>query len=266
RRPPHLRPASSVDHHGRVDVAEDARAHEPHLAGPALLGGRADHLDASGERQGAQRPQCGARARAPPRGGGVAARVADRRKRVVLGHDRDRRPRTGALDRGPEGRGQAADASLDPGTVLLQELREPAVRLLLLEAELRMVVDPMRERLEVVGQPVDGGRGLPLQIAGRAHFVLLNSSWARFTRPGSDKRSSVVIAIAFAAVRVPVRASGLTAAASKAREWIGVLSGAIFISGWMVGITWLTLPTSDEPSRSTSGGASTTPSAVRLAR
>jgi hypothetical protein len=45
-----------------------------------------------------------------------------------------------------------------------------------------------------------------------------------------------------------------------------VLSGAIFMSGWIVGMTWLTLPTSEDPSRSTSGGASTTPSAVRLAR
>ena len=52
----------------------------------------------------------------------------------------------------------------------------------------------------------------------RAHFVLLNSSCARLTRPGSVRRSSVVIAIAFAAVSVPVRASGLTAAASNARE------------------------------------------------
>ena len=65
---------------------------------------------------------------------------------------------------------------------------------------------------------------------------------------------------------MPSRAIGLTAAASKAREWIGVPAGAIFIIGWIVGITWLTLPTSDEPRRSPSGGPSAMPSAFMLAR
>src|SRR5215470_4757244 len=267
RRAPHLRRAASVDHHRRVDIAEDAGLQQPYLAGPAFLGGRADHLDPARAGQGAERHrERGAGAGARRGDHVVAAGVADRRQRVVLGHDRDGRPRAGSVDRRPERRRQASDAPLDAGAVLVEELGEPAVRLLLLEAELGVVVDLVRQRLEVAGEPIDRRGDLLLDVARRAHFALLNSSWARLTRLGSASRSSVVIAMAFAAVRVPVRASGLTAAASNAREWIGVLSGAIFMSGWIVGMTWLTLPTSDEPRRSTSGGASTTPSAERLAR
>src|SRR4030095_12123104 len=196
----------------------------------------------------------------------VAACVADRGQRVVLGHDRDGRARVRSLDGGAKGRRQPADAALAPSAVLLEELGEPAVRSFFLEAELRVVVNLVRQRLEVVAQTVDRAGDLVLQVGGCAHFVLLNSSCARFTSAGSVRRSSVVIAIAFAAVKVPVRASGLTAAASNAREWIGVLSGAIFMSGWIVGMTWLTLPTSEDPSRSTSGGASPPPTAGRVAR
>jgi hypothetical protein len=88
----------------------------------------------------------------------------------------DGRARAGALDRGTKRRRQAADAPLDLGAVLLEELGEPGVRLLLVEAELRVVVNLVRQRLEVVGEPVDRARDLVLHVIRRAHFVLLNSS------------------------------------------------------------------------------------------
>jgi hypothetical protein len=37
-------------------------------------------------------------------------------------------------------------------------------------------VDLVRQRLEVVGEPVDRARDLLLHLGRRAHFVLLNSS------------------------------------------------------------------------------------------
>ena len=50
-----------------------------------------------------------------------------------------------------------------------------------------------------------------------------------------------------AAISRPSRASGLAADSAKAREWIGVPSGAILTKGWMVGRAWLMFPTSEEP-------------------
>ena len=82
-------------------------------------------------------------------------------------------PEPGARDGRAEGRRQAADAALDPGAVLLEELGEPAVRLLFLEAELRVVVDPVRQRLELVGEAIDRLGDLRC-FSGqprRAHFV-----------------------------------------------------------------------------------------------
>src|SRR2546426_27881 len=268
RRPPDLRPAAAVDHHRRVDVAEHAGLQQPYLAGAALFGGRADHLDPARERDlaeghGEGRPGAGARRRDYI----VAARVTDGRKSIVFRQKGDGRPRVSPVDRASECGRQPAAAPLDVRAVLLEELGEPGVRLLLFEAELRVVVDPVRQRFQVVREPIHRVRHLLLQVARCAHFPPpLNSSCARLSRAGSARRSSVVIAIAFAAVSVPSRASGLTAAASKAREWISVPSGAIFMSGWIVGSTWLRVPASEDPSRSTRGGASVTPRAVRLAR
>jgi hypothetical protein len=108
----------------------------------------------------------------------ASAAPADRRQRVVLGHDRDGRPRARARDRRAERCREAADAALDPGAVLLEELGEPAVRLLFLEAELRIVVDLVRQGLEVVGDAIDrpGDPLLQVSVTRRAHFVLRNSS------------------------------------------------------------------------------------------
>src|SRR5207245_1345187 len=80
------------------------------------------------------------------------------RQGVVLGHDRDRGPGPGALDRRAERRGDPTDGPLDLHVVRLEELGEPRVGLLLLEGELGIVVDPVREGLELVGEAVHGRR------------------------------------------------------------------------------------------------------------
>src|ERR1700741_2623450 len=72
------------------------------------------------------------------------------------------------------------------------------------------------------------------------------------------------MAIVLAAWHMPWRASGVTAAASKSREWMGVPFGAICTIGWMAGMTWLTLPMSDDPRRA-GAGASTAPTLVMFA-
>ena len=78
-----------VEHHRRVDAAEDARLEQRDLAAAAFLGGRADELDRALEPRGVE--ACSARkAPSAPRGDQVvAARVPDLGKRVVLGEDGD---------------------------------------------------------------------------------------------------------------------------------------------------------------------------------
>src|SRR5262249_24996653 len=91
--PPHLRAAAAVDHHGRVHALEDARLHEPDLAGAALFGGGADDLDAARERQRAEGSRDGgARTRARPADDVLTAGMPDVGPRIVLGHDGDGRP------------------------------------------------------------------------------------------------------------------------------------------------------------------------------
>src|SRR5262245_4399407 len=265
-RPPHPRAAPAVHHHRGVHLAEDARLQELDLPGAALLGGRADDLHPPRHGQRAERAdERGAGARA--RGGDhvVAARVPDPRQRVVLAQDRDGRARRRPRDRGAEGRGQAAHAPLDARAVLIEEVGEPRVGLLLLETQFRVVVNAMGQRLELVGEAVGRLHDARLQRTD-GHRAPANSCFARVTSAGSVSRSTVVMAMSLAAISMPSRASGLTAAASKAREWIGVPSGAIFISGWIVGTTWLTLPTSEEPRRSFTSGDSETPRRPRFPR
>src|SRR6266850_2599337 len=86
------------------------------------------------------------------------------------------RPANGKVPSATASAAPAPDATLDLGAVLLEELGEPAVRFLFLEAELRVVVDLVRQRLEVVGEPVDRAGDPLLHVARGAHFVLLNSS------------------------------------------------------------------------------------------
>src|SRR5688572_27763780 len=267
RRAPDLRAAAAVDHHGGVDAVEDAGVHELHLAGAAFLGRRADHLDAAGEGQGPERLREGGAG--PDAGGGdhvVAACVTDAGQRIVLGHDGDGGTGGGAGNRRPERGRQSTHAALHGGSVLGEEVGEPGVRLVLLERQLGVDVQLVREPLELIGEGVDGCRHARLDGVTGAHFAASNSRRASFTRAGLARRSQVVMAMILAAFSMPSRASGFTAASAKAREWIGVPSGAICTIGWMAGITWLTLPMSDDPMRSRLSGDSTTPNVRALAR
>jgi len=135
------------------------------LSAPALLGGRADHLDAPLREPVAERREPGARAHARRRDHVVAARVADLRERVVLAEDRDRGARAG-LDRRAERRLDAGEAALDREALLAEELGEPGGGLHLLVAELGVVVDPAGQRLELVAETVHRLADLVLE---RAH-------------------------------------------------------------------------------------------------
>src|SRR3989442_10575131 len=130
----------AVDHHRGVHRLEDAALDEPHLAAAALLGGRADDLDATLRQLVAKRGQRGAGADA---GGGddvVAARVTDAGQRVVLAEDRDRRSLT-RLDGAAKRRLDAGDAALHLEALLVEKLGEPCGGLDLLVPELGIVVD-----------------------------------------------------------------------------------------------------------------------------
>ena len=169
--------------------------------------------------------------------------------------------------------------------LLLEELGEPGRRLLLLEAELGVGVDLVADLLELVGEPVHrlatdlgssalgsvrstlGGdvvRALAQALIGRS-LARANSSFAASTRAGSASRSKVVRAMVLAAASMPARASGFTAASANSRVWMAMPVGAMPIMGWMVGMTWLTLPTSEEPRRSGIGAPSVRPAVVMLA-
>src|SRR3989442_13118872 len=67
----------AVDHHRGVHRLEDAALDEPHLAAAALLGGRADDLDATLRQLVAKRGQRGAGADAGGWGEAVAAPATD---------------------------------------------------------------------------------------------------------------------------------------------------------------------------------------------
>src|SRR5205814_9269568 len=146
-------------------------------------------------------------------------------RRAGPGHDGGRRPGPGAGNRRAEGGGQPTHAALDARAVLGEELREPGVRLLLLERELGRFVSAVREPLEIVGEAVDGLGHLCSDGLGAAHFAASNSRRASLRSAGLASRSHVVIAMILADVSIPSRASGVTAACSNARDWIGVPSG-----------------------------------------
>ena len=205
----------------------------------------------------------GAGARA---GGGdhvVAARVADARQRVVLGHDRH--GRTGARARRwwRGTRWAARRRRARPRRpCLARNSVEPRRGLLLLEAELGVVVDLEADALRArrrAGRPPP--RPCSCAVPGRARRLMAicsaaNSSLAALTRAGSASRSKVVMAMVLAAASMPC--AGQRAAPPRRRTRAcgsPCPSGAIAIMGWMVGITWLTLPMSEEPRRSGIGRA-----------
>ena len=162
-----------VDHHRRVHVLEDAGLNQLHLAASALLGRRAHHVDAPLRQPVAHRGQPGARAGARGRDRVVTAGVTDRRQRVVLAHDRDRRALAG-LDRRAKRGLDAGHAALDLEALRGEELREPGGCLDLLITELGIVVDPARELLEVVAEAIDRA-GDRVFESGHLHVSLLQA-------------------------------------------------------------------------------------------
>src|SRR5207245_558316 len=80
----------------------------------------------------------------------VAAGVADRGQAIVLGADRQMQ--RAVADAGAKRGRQVADATLDHEPRVVERGTEPCRRALLLEAELRVGVDAMAERTELVGR------------------------------------------------------------------------------------------------------------------
>src|SRR5262249_54228727 len=132
----------------------------------------------------------------------VPAGVADPGQRVVFGHDGDAWPRPGAGNGGAKCRRQPAHAALDTEAALGEKFGEPAVRLLLFEAQLGLGVDLQRQTFEVVGEGLDGLDDAGLRVLDAAH-PCWNSCFTRASRPRSPSRSTAVIAITLAAVTSP---------------------------------------------------------------
>ena len=143
----------AVNHHRGVDSREDAALDEPHLAAAALLRRGADDQDAPGRQAIAHGREPGTGADAGGRDGVVAAGVPDARQRVVLAEDRDGRPFAG-LERRAERGLDAGDAALHLEALRVEELGEPRGGLDFRVAELGVVVDPVREPLEIVTEAV----------------------------------------------------------------------------------------------------------------
>src|SRR5262249_9689731 len=108
----------------------------------------------------------------------VAARVPDARQRIVLAQDRDGGP-TARSDRCPESGRHAGDTRLDLEALPVQELAEPGAGLDFLVGELRMIVDPTRERLALVSELL---HRLCDRVLDRAHGVWPPSNSALWLR------------------------------------------------------------------------------------
>ena len=157
-RQPVLRPR--VHHHRRVGAVEGPPLEQHELAAPAFLGRRAEHGDAEPEIIG-DTGEAGTR----PDGGGrdqvVPAGVAHRRQGVVLGADDDRhRARPGP---GAHCGGKPVGAALDVEAARIEGGGHVLSGSLLLEAELRLVVDGPAERHQLRASPVDGLADLSLR-------------------------------------------------------------------------------------------------------
>src|SRR5947209_13893452 len=144
----------AVHHHRRVHVLEDPALDKLYLAAAALFRRRAHDVDAALRQPVADRGQPLARPGAGRRDRVVTAGMTDRRQRVVLAQDRDRRTVTGLDGRAKCGV-DAGHAALDLESLSGQEVTEPARRLDLLKAKLGIVVDAARERFEIVAKAVD---------------------------------------------------------------------------------------------------------------
>ncbi len=146
-----------VKHHRDVHPLEDARPDHLDLAAATLLGRRSEEDDVPAD--GIGDAGCGdERADRPGRDQVVPARVTHAGQRVVLGENG--RARTPARSTGSgvrartNGRRHPGDATLDPVPSFRQEVRDPSAGFVLLEAELRVCMDPPGEGKEVTGTGV----------------------------------------------------------------------------------------------------------------
>ena len=131
-----------VRHHREVLVGEPAALEQQDLPAAVLLGRRPDDSDGETDLIGdPRRSQRGAERHR--RDHVVAAGVADARQRIVLGAERDME-RAVSLT-GPERGVQPAEGLLDREACVSQEPGAPGGRLLLLEREFGMCVDPVAQ-------------------------------------------------------------------------------------------------------------------------
>jgi FAD:protein FMN transferase len=133
-----------MEHHRGVDAFERARLEQADLAASVFLGRCPEELDRALDVRGVPRER---EERTDRRPGDevVPAGMTDLGQRVVLGKQGD----PGSPSRahaGAEGRLHSAERAFDRDFChVFDELRDPAARLLFLEAELRMLVDATRK-------------------------------------------------------------------------------------------------------------------------
>ena len=165
-----------VDHHRRVDTGERPAFEHVDLAAAALFGRRAHDLHRDAEVVG-QAGQCQTGAN---RGAGddvVAARVTDTGKGVVLGTDGDGQ-RT-AAGGGDERGGHVTHTHVDGEPAGTQRIGDPLTRLVLLERQLGIGVDEMRQLDERVSGLVEGCGGRRLGITGHGSEATPARGWPR---------------------------------------------------------------------------------------
>jgi hypothetical protein len=141
-----------VHHHGGVDRVEGAAADHELLAATALLGRRPQDGEGAAQRLG----DGGRRQPGTESGRGddvVAAGVADPGKGVVLAAHGD--GGTVGTDAGVEGGGHVVRAPFDGEAFVVQHPGEQLVGMVLLEAQLRALVDAMRHVEQGRGEPFD---------------------------------------------------------------------------------------------------------------
>ncbi len=150
-----------VHHQRRVHAGEGSAVEHEDLAAAAFFGRGAEDRQRDAELVDERRE----RERGADRARGddvVAARVTDDGQRVVLGADRDVQ-RTAPDPAGECGR-QFADPGVDRETGVGEHAGRPRARPLFFELHLRVCVDPMAERDELLALTVDGGAGGGLRV------------------------------------------------------------------------------------------------------
>ena len=148
-----------VEHDGRVHLGKNTGIDHVHLAARvgsrAFLGRCAEYPDRPVQLgDDFRQRQAGADGRGTDQV--VSAAVAQPGQRVILGQDRNSRPRTAlAAELGLEGGPHASRAGLDRDAGRLQQARQTPGRLDLLVADLRMSVNPIGSLDQLGGLAVD---------------------------------------------------------------------------------------------------------------